>query len=159
MRKIEELSYWRYTRLKACQLSGAFPAAVASTFKTSASTGRAQIVGNVFHTMMEFVHDLDSRTELTGARLREEFNRVVEGHAKKIRDKPELAFLGDPMQWEEMASVYRGLSDLQRRRATSASDRSVTVRFEETLHSNDRLLFGQVDAFFLNPAGVDLVDC
>lgn len=155
---IKALSYWRYTRLKRCQLSGAFPSSTKGPLIPRAKSGRAQILGDIYHKLMESFHELTKKGAVTGKELRDEVNRIITVAAQSMRSEPATRHLGDPSLWPELADAYRALSDLVDRRGTVRSNSQVEVKTENRLYSRDGLLFGEIDAYFIRPEGIDLVD-
>jgi len=107
---------------------------------------------------MESFHALIAGGRLSAREFRLEFNRVIETISAELQRDPVSRHLGDPWLWPELTEIYRHLTDLlERRRAVPKCFRT-EVYTEKTLYSKDKLLFGQIDAFFINPEGIELVD-
>lgn len=70
LRSISALSYWRYTRLKRCLLSGAFPHSVEQPVHSAPTINRSQILGQIFHAQMEKFHELVTADQLTKVSVR-----------------------------------------------------------------------------------------
>lgn len=158
LKPIKSLSYWRFTRLKKCLMSGAFPGAVEGIKTPLVSAGRPQVLGQIYHSVMEVFHAIRGPNETQGRQLREAFNSVIANQTQRIREDPRLRHLGDPRQWKEIAEIYSNLSDLLERRTSAASNVGTEILTEKTLYSKDSVLFGQIDAYFVHKAGIDLAD-
>ncbi len=158
LRPIKSLSYWRYTRMKKCQISGAYPFSVCGPPLPRTIQGRAQLLGVIFHSLMESFHMLASNGNLNAKAFRHEFTRVLENISGEARSRPSSRHLGDPRLWPELTEIYRNLTDLIERKLATPDSAQTNVYTEKTLYSNDRLLFGQIDAFFIQSDGIDLVD-
>lgn len=155
---IKALSYWRFTKLRHCQLRGAFPGSVVGPELPAPAAGRPQALGTLYHKLMEGFHNLAKSGRLSGSDLRSDFNAIVEAQALKISQDPALRHLGDPRQWRELTPIYRALSDMLARRTAARGASGIEVHTEDRIFARDGLLFGDLDAYFLRPEGIDLVD-
>ena len=155
---IKALSYWRYTRLKRCQLSGAFPSSTGSKFVQKPVGGRAQELGIIFHSLMEAFHEFCVGDERESYKFREKFNSVLEKYSETNARSPQFRQMGDPRTWPEITEIYRTLSDLVKQQHQVPLQMKPIIHTEKTLYSKDGLLFGQIDAFFVHLDGIDLVD-
>ncbi len=154
---IKALSYWRYTRMKRCQLSGAYPAAVVSPAKKQATSTRFQLIGKLFHSGMEQVNKQITASKLDPKAFRNSFNALVDEMSDQVLRDSATRHFGKVSLWPEVGDVYSSLRkvlEIRRNAPTAAPE----VHSEETLYSKDQLLFGQLDAFFQDADGIDLVD-
>lgn len=155
---IQSLSYWRFTRLRSCFLSGAYPASVKTDFKIDQVFGRSQVIGNMFHLLMEKFHALRTQGPVTHKLLRNVFSNQMDETWGKIQETPSMRHLGDPRTWPELTPIYESICDLADRSGSSVSRSSTELKTEQILYSRDRLLVGQIDAFFVDDDGIDLID-
>jgi hypothetical protein len=155
---IKTLSYWRFTRLKKCWLSGAYPASVQTSVNYHLANTRSQILGKIFHSQMETMHDLLSQGCPSGPEFRTAFNNVIDRVAAEVATDPSSRHLGDIRLWPELAEIYKSLSRMVERRRNAPHSGNVQVHSEEMLYSKDKQLSGQLDAFFTDENGIDLVD-
>lgn len=155
---IKSLSYWRFARMNKCLLSGAYPGSVISKAGRPTTNSRSQLIGKIFHSQMEVLHGLISAGSLSQSDFRKGFNNTIEGIAKDIERDAATRHLGDIRQWAEITDIYLSLRDLLKFHREAANITKVETHSEETLHSKDKLLFGQLDAFFIGDCGIDLVD-
>lgn len=155
---IKSLSYWRYTRMARCPLSGAYPSSVVSPTGRPSTNSRAQLIGKIFHSQMEVMHGLISTGNLTPADFRSGFNSTIEGIARDVERDAASRHLGDIRLWPELNEIYTSLKGLVEFHRQSTNKTPIKTHSEETLYSQDKLLFGQLDAFFVDEAGIDLVD-
>jgi hypothetical protein len=140
-----------------CLLSGAYPSSVVSEVGKPSTNTRALVIGKIFHSQMEFLNGLTSAGNLSPAEFRKGFNTTLEGIARDVERDPASKHLGDIRLWPELSQIYsslRALFDYYR----GSGDGKRETHPEETLYSKDKLLFGQLDAFFLDQSGIDLVD-
>jgi PD-(D/E)XK nuclease superfamily len=115
------------------------------------------VVGDIFHEVMAIINGM-SGSALTLTAFRSHFNNVVKSTHAKIAAAPPSRHLGDPAHWPELVELYRCLSDVVHRRCSGELGRGVSTQAERSLTSRDGLLSGQVDAYFVSDAGIDLVD-
>ncbi len=155
---IKALSYWRYTRLKKCKLSGAYPNSVIPKAALPNPQTRAQVIGNIFHAQMEAITALIADGNVDGSKFRDSFNLVLNQVSAKLATDSSSNYLGEIASWPEIAEVYSSLSRLVQEKRTAFRTAAVQVFTEKTLHSRDQTLFGQPDAFFVHDDGIDLVD-
>ena len=155
---IKELSYWRFIRLRSCLLSGSFQNFSESKLANKKTKGRAQLIGDVFHDVMERINEISKRTDqISGSEIRSIFNQAL-NNVKKQSVKSSLGHFGDPSQWPEIIQIYKSISDFAARCKNFNSARPKEVHSEVKLSSRDGLLFGVIDAFFVFSNGIELVD-
>lgn len=141
-----------------CLLSGAYPSSVVSPTGRPFANSRAQVIGKIFHSQMELVNGLISANNLSPADFRSGFNSTIEGIARDIERDAASRHLGDIRLWPELNEIYTSLRNLLEFHRQSAHNSVIATHSEETLYSRDKLLFGQLDAFFVHDYGIDLVD-
>lgn len=120
------------------------------------SLGRPQVVGDIFHALMREFNNHPPGTGFAQSDFRKAFNSVVEAARKRVQSLPASRHLGDPSQWGELTQIYGRLTDLVRRWQSSRS--GTVVYAERRLESNDHQLVGTLDAYFVTPEGIALVD-
>jgi PD-(D/E)XK nuclease superfamily len=155
---IKSLSYSRYRRLKRCLTSGALRSGNHAGSSAQPAMGRAQVIGDVFHTLMRGLNSRPPSTDFGQPEFRREFNSVIADAHARIQSSPLSRHLGDPARWVELTQIYRRLTDLvERRRSTRKLDGAI-VHAERRLESRDQLLSGTLDAYFITAGGIALVD-
>jgi hypothetical protein len=107
---------------------------------------------------MESLHALMRHGCPSGQEFRAEFNKVIDRVASDTASDPSSQHLGDIRLWPELAEIYRSLSRMVESRRSTSHSAGLQVHSEEMLYSKDKLLGGQLDAFFKDADGIDLVD-
>ncbi|MEO7329753.1 MAG: PD-(D/E)XK nuclease family protein [Minicystis sp.] len=157
LKTLPSLSFSRYLRLKRCLLSGAALTQNGAWRGMRPPRVRAQVLGDIFHEVMAGINSLPS-TSLSQGDFRTQFNAVVSQTHAKIASSPSSRHLGDPSHWPELVDLYRRLADVVEMRRTLEWGVGISTHAERKLTSRDGLLWGQVDAYFMSPEGIDLVD-
>lgn len=152
---IKTLSYWRFTRLSRCSLSGAYPNFVVSPIHVPKTQTKAQLIGKIFHAQLEKLNDGLTTGNLSSQDFREHFNSVIEKAAQDLSSDA-LNHFGDIRLWPELNEIYASLKKMFEVRLRAKGNARVYT--ERTLKSKDGLLLGQLDAFFLDNDGIDLID-
>lgn len=157
LREIQSLSFWRFVRMRSCMLSGAYPSSTECTMKPKPLAGKAQILGQIYHLALETFHNLQISGKLSRESLRKAFFNILSDEENKARMGVNTRHLTDISSWPEIGDVYDSVLDLCER-ATVSGSKDVNIYTENTLYSNDRNVFGQIDAYFIRNGTIDLVD-
>lgn len=158
LRPLRSLSFSRYRRLRKCQLSGALLFNQSRGTLPRPSTGRLQVLGEIFHAVMRTVNKAMGVKPLSPADVRTTFNNVVDDAHARIQAAACSRHLGDPRRWSELTDVYRSVTDLSQMPGRDDSTAKVEVHAEEEIHCKDLLLVGTPDAYFIRSDGIELVD-
>ncbi|MBP7863911.1 PD-(D/E)XK nuclease family protein [bacterium] len=152
------LSFWRYIKLKHCLASGAKYSPSDRVKQLRPNMSRSLVLGKFFHELMEAFHSLLKEEQLSKEKLRTCFKLVVkrfEDESKQAHGAVNPVNLGN---WPEVTDLYRKLSRLLDEHISRSVKRSWQTYTEETLFSGDKLLSGQLDAYFLDGEEAEVVD-
>jgi hypothetical protein len=155
LRELQALSFSRYARLRQCLLGGAILGRAGRAGSASGPRQRSQVVGDILHEVMAALNQR-AGGGVSSRDFRELFTGVTLVAAARLRGNASSRHLGDPANWPEIADLYRRLARVVETARTRGP--SVETFAERTLSSNDGLLQGRLDAFFVSESGVDIVD-
>jgi hypothetical protein len=116
------------------------------------------VIGEILHAIMQRINETPSNAQGSARDWRRAFDDVVEAMRVRLGQSRSGRHLGDPLLWPELTSVYRRMTDVLERRRRDGGGSGVTVHAEEEVHSQDGVLFGRLDAYFVHADGIDLVD-
>ena len=158
IKPIKALSFWRFTRLNRCQVSGAFPSSTTASFFPKERQTKPQVLGNLFHSLMEEFHRIRHEGTLDQKAFILGFNRIVNDMSQELAANSMTQHLANITSWPELSEIYNSFSDFLLRATPSAGSMPMEAHSEKTLYSKDGLLFGQIDAYFIHQNRIELVD-
>lgn len=152
------LSYWRYTKLKNCLASGAKYSHSDKLRRPRPNSSRSLLFGKFFHEQMETFHSLLKDEHLSKEKLRTRFKLVLQRFEDEAKGTNAAKNLVNISSWPEVTELYRKLSRLLNDHISRTANRSWQTHSEETLFSRDKLLTGQLDAYFIDESEAEVVD-
>jgi hypothetical protein len=155
-REIRSLSFSRFRLMRECLRKGGV--LTQSVLRHERGKTRSQIVGRLFHSMMERVGSAPPVGISNRAQLREQFNDALNRITAEIEGSEVLRHLGNPRDWSEVSTAYVGLRDLLDDAVGGRWLNRESLKSEKRFYSGDGLLFGDIDAYVERDDGIELID-
>jgi CRISPR/Cas system-associated exonuclease Cas4 (RecB family) len=104
---------------------------------------------------MDAFHTLLKKPDVTKADLRASYGHVLKQTVLDLQKSPSGRHLANLGVWPEVRDLYEKLSSLLNEHLLRTSQNEWQTFSEQDLYSNDGLLLGKLDAYFLNQADAE----